>query len=450
MRLSKAQGVVITLLNVLIVVLVTVALFVPQSFWQSITGDAPASEANATPVVPGDSSDDPVDPPHEKLRPATSGVSDAVKAETRLMGLGDETVVATYTHGDDLYVFGNAPVAGLDFDTYGGFLCMLGQDGTIKRYTYFTGNITAVGFIAGGYAVAAGGAVYFVDYTGAKTQVLSAESVVDVFTVEGETVAVVTRPAESSLVYSEYTVGKDGVWAKGKVTRIDGGYSLRYFDCFMLGDTRVIAARAYSLPRFDALVLYSFRPSGDASAHYYGGNDDALMRPYAVLPAKDGYIALVSRGGIATVLGIDYDFETEHIRSLGFTFYDARMFLCNKKYYANFDRTAGSVTYELNGFSEGTPISVADGLTLDKVINVDGEPLFIGSVQKNGTVAATTANELVIVGENSRVALKANAAAVCGAYVVSGGLRLVMSCKGGADFSEPTAGRDIYVAVILR
>ena len=139
MRLNKAQTTVIVLLNLLIAALVAY-IFLSPYFVKAGGGqggtppddDPPNQGANTDPV-----------PPHNKLRDAIAGKTPEILRETRLMGTGDERVVSVFFKDGVTYVFGNAGVGDLDFDSYGGFLCTVNGAGTILGFTYFAGAITA-------------------------------------------------------------------------------------------------------------------------------------------------------------------------------------------------------------------------------------------------------------------------------------------------------------------
>lgn len=447
MKLSKTQATVIALLNILIVALLAVIFLVP------IVRDNVAASGNGgndgkTDVPPVDTDDDP--PEHNKLRAPSAGATDEIARETRLMGDGDETIVATYFTDDVIYIFGNATVAGLDFDGNGGFLCRMSAAGTILSYTYFDGSITAACTLGSTYAVAAGGTVYAVDGAGNAVARLGVDGVVDLFGKDGNKLAVISQPSPTSLKYAEYSmVGEE--WTSGFVTRIDSGYTLKYFDCYDFGGTAVIAARAHSLPLYDSIVFYKFMPGGDATAMYYGGSGENKLRPYAVMPSSFGYFALVaSGGGIATIMSVDYGFTSYHSFSLGFTFIDARALYIGGKYYASFDRSDGAVTYEIEGDLSRRRLNAADGVFIDCGLGSGGASVLVGTapeVLSTGDRTATTAY-VVSVHTEKILPLDMTGARFCGARYYGGELTLVLSATGGTALSKPTAGRDVYVITI--
>ena len=237
MKLSKAQATVIALLNILIVALLAIIFLVPVIRDNvAAGGNNGGGNSGSTDAPPIDTGDDPP-PSHNKLRLPSAGATDEIARETRLMGNGDETVVATFFSDDVIYIFGNATVSGLDFDSYGGFLCRMSDGGTILSYTYFDGTMTAACTLGTTYVVAAGNVVYGVDGEGNAVARLDAENVVDLFGKDGNKIAVVTQPSQTSLKYTEYSMGSEQ-WTSGFVTRIDSGYTLKYFDCYDFGGDR--------------------------------------------------------------------------------------------------------------------------------------------------------------------------------------------------------------------
>lgn len=434
MRLSKAQTLVITLLNVAIVVLVAVIFFVPLPWSTDAGGDGTGDDPTGTKPNPPQE--------HVKLREASAGRVKEIARETRLMGVGDETIVEAYEREGVLYAFGNATVKGLDFDDYGGFLCVINAAGTILSFTYFDGKIGAVGKTAQGYAVGAGESLYFVDYTGeaVKKSELRGEALF-VGSVTTDKIAVVTQPTPTSLYLTEYGVTADGGVSVGNGTRIDNGFTLKFFDCYYFGDSYVIAARAHNSPRYDAAVFFTFAAGGDATAHYYGGTGDNLTRPYAVMPCDAGYFALASVNGLATVITVDYKFVSYHSINLGFTFTDASLFFARGKYYACFKRTDGAVTYELEGNLSRRTLTELDGLFLSAV-SVAGE--IVVAMGK----AVSSNDGLVAIVEpytGERLTLGMDDAAFYFGYVNGGKLTAVLSACGGDALSSTSGGRDVYV-----
>ena len=450
MKLSKAQATVIALLNVLIVALLAVIFLVPI-IKDGEGANAGGGDDQTTVVPPVGTGDDPNEPtPHNKLRGPSAGAVDEIVRETRLMGNGDETVIATFTSGEIIYIFGNATVAGLDFDSYGGFLCRVSAAGTILSYTYFDGVMSAACTLGGMYVVAAGNTVYSVDGEGAATERVELENVVDLFGREGNKIVIITQPSATSLKYSEYIVGGE-TWTSEYVTRIDSGYTLKYFDCYEFAGSAVIAARAHSLPLYDSLVFYKFTPGGDATAKYYGGSGENKLRPYDVMPSSFGYFALVSTGGgIATVVSVDYGFTSYHSFSLGFTFDDARAMFIGGNYYASFDRSDGAVTYKIESDLSRRKLDAADGVFVDCGAATGGAVVLAGTAtERTGSGnKKSTAAYIVSVHAEAVMPLDITDASFNGAYYIGGELTLVLSASGGTALSAPTAGRDIYVITI--
>lgn len=449
MRITKAQAIAITVLNIIIAALLVVIFALPKLRAGNADSGGP-SDVVVTP--PDDPTNDPEKPPeHVKLRAASSGVVPEIDRETRLMGNGDESVVAVYFRSGTAYIFGNATVAGLDFDSYGGFLCTVNGAGTILSFDYFDGNISAVCDTGAGYAVCAAEKLYFVDYACAVTGETELDgAALDVFAVGNDKLAVVTQPAPTALKFSEYTfVGGTANVAAAYSTRIDSGYTLKYFDCYDFGESFVISARAYSLPRYDSAVFFKFVPGGDAAAHYYGGSGDSLTRPYCSMPCSAGYFALASKNGVATVISVDYSFMNYHSYSLGFTFTDARLLYANGKYYACFDRTDGAVTYELESDLSRRKLSVLDGIFIDCAIKTD-RVLITGAVPEIGAAGEKNYTSAQITSPYSDYILSLDVIdpIFYGGFDNDGKLTLVMSAKGGAALSAPTAGRDVYVVTI--
>lgn len=438
MRLNKPQTVVITLLNVLIVALVAAILFVPKSFWSGGKTDTP---------VGGDPTDDPKPTEHDKLRDAAEGKIPEIERETRLMGVGDETVVKVFFEDDGIYIYGNATVKGLDFDDYGGFLCVVNAAGKITSYKYFDGAITAVGVIPQGHAVAAGKTLYAVtDGESSAVAELSGSALGLYATERG--VAAVTQPATSSLMYAEYIATDGGKWTPDKATRIDSGYTLRFFDCYDFGGSRVIAARAHSLPMYDSVVFYKFEPGGDASAHYYGGTGENVTRPYAVMPYPGGYFAVAAKNGIATFINVDYTFATYRSQSLGYTFTDASLLYSGGYYYACFDRQDGSVTYELDENLSRRRLTALDGVKTQCAVEISPLALVGRVSERSGTGSGGVAVNIVTPSTGAAVSLPITEgmAYACAAY--GGKTTLVLSASGGDALSASSGGLDIYIIAL--
>ncbi|MCH5350833.1 MAG: hypothetical protein J1F39_02550 [Clostridiales bacterium] len=431
MKLSKAQGIVITLLNIVIVALVAVLLFVPEF---SILGSV---------AVGGKPDDDPPqivpdDPPvHNKLRAPSEGKAEGILSETRLMGLGDESVVKTFFLFGSVYIFGNATVKGLDFDYYGGYICKLSEEGEIKAFSYLDEMISAVAAYGETFIAAAGKSVYSVD-TDCNLTVRVEQTdgdALDVLPIDNGMVAVISQPLSTSLKLTEYSVNE---WASGHITRIDSVYSLKYLGCFDMSDRYVLAARAHSLPRYDSLVMYSFIAGGDGTLHSYGGDGENTVHPYAVMPCGNGFVAACSKNGIATVLFIDYSFTLYHVYTLGFTATGAKL-VYSSVCYACFEGADGFVTYKAQGTVKPERVSAFDGI---KVCAARGG-LFMGVVPggEGGAVAVFDEGKTLV------------------SFSVSGGeayslersgdkIKAVISATGGEGVSAPSGGRDVYYLVL--
>lgn len=438
MRLNKQQVIVISLLNVLIVALVAAILFVPKSFWPGGKTDKP---------VGGDQTDGPEPPAHNKLRDAVKGRIPEIERETRLMGVGDETAVKVFFEDDGVYIYGNATVKGLDFDDYGGFLCIVDGNGKITSYKYFDGAITAVGVLPGGHAVAAGKTLYSVK-NGEPTVIAELNGSALGLYATDRGVAAVTQPTTSSLMYAEYIAADEGEWTPDKATRIDSGYTLRFFDCYDFGGSRVIAARAHSLPMYDSVVFYKFEPGGDASAHYYGGTGENVTRPYAVMPYPGGYFAVAAKNGIATFINVDYTFATYRSQSLGYTFTDATLLYSGGYYYTCFDRQDGSVTYELDENLSRRRLTALDGVKTQCAL--DTSPLaVVGRVsERSGTGSGGVAVNVVTPSTGAAVSLPITEGTVYAGAVIGGKTTLVLSASGGDALSVGSGGLDIYVVTL--
>lgn len=439
MRLSKTQIGVITALNIVIAVLVAVIFLVPPRASRP-------SDADGTPNDdPNGVVDTDAPPVHDKYRAAEKGLVDGIERETRLMGNGDETVVKTYFNAGKTYIFGNATVKGLDFDNYGGFLCVADSDGKIESFSYFGDNITATCIMANGYGAAAGGKLYFCDYTGKVEQRASAGSaVVGMLVTMTGGVAAVTQPTTTSLIYTEYTLGSNE-WTVSRTTQIDSGYSLKYFDCYDFGDRRVMAVRAHSLPRYDSLALYTFEPGGDAAVVYYGGTGENIIHPYAVMPYKYGYFALATKNGVATVISVEYSYMSYHEYSLGFTVDGARLFYDGQTYYyACFDRADGAITYEIDNSLTRRQVTELNGLALDCVVKFDGVTTAFGGVtEKNSGGISRVGVAAVTLGSGKTTTFDIKTGTVYAATVEKNPT-LVLSARGGDAVTAPT-GTDVYV-----
>lgn len=440
MRISKFQLVIITILNVVIAALVAVIFLLPAL--------SPAKSANSPDVKPN--TDVPIEEQHNKLRGASDGRISDILRETRLMGTGDETAVNVYTVDGITYIFGNATVKGLDFDSFGGFLCTVNAIGTITGFTYLDGRITAVGKVGIGFAAATlSGAdpdfqssrLYYIGYDGAAKSVAALDGeCVDIKAFDTRKIAVVTRPSVNSFKLTEYAVSDGELWAAEHNTRISSGYTLDYFDCFKLGDGYILAARAYNLPRYDSIVFYTFSAGGDASAHFYGGSGKNLMQPYAVMPYKNGYLALCRSDSVAAIVTVDYTFMSYRMDLLGFTFSSATLFDSADMYYACFECVDGNVVYEIDGNLSRRVLSAANGMSLNIVVNSNGVVLAGGA---DGKAKITDLS-------GSRVlALDISGVTFYGGYRSADGLTvLIFSADGGNALTATSGGKDIYVIAV--
>ncbi len=441
MRLNKRQIAVITVLNVVIAALVAAIFLLPAV--ASANGGGGGNGGNTDVITP------PTDE-HEKLREPTAGRVPQIQRETRLMGTGDETVEAVHFVDGIAFIFGNATVSGLDFDSYGGFLCMVGSKGNILGFTYFDGRLTAVGVAEGGFAAATivrGGTdeavarLYSVDYDGKAEAVATLDGAAsDIIAIGGTRVAVVTKPNVNSFKLTEYAVTGDG-WAAEHNTRITSGYTLDYFDCYRLGDGYILAARAYSLPRYDSIVFYTFEAGGDATAHFYGGSGDSIMQPYAVMPYPEGYVALCRRNGVAAIVTVDYTFMSYRRDLLGFAFDGARLLYCNDLYYACFDSADGSTVYELDEKLNRRTLSAADGMSPSCAIKSAGA-IIVGATD-DGKAKLTDASG------SRALSLDIQSGVFYGGYrTTDGNTVIVLSATGGDALTAPSGGRDVYVICV--
>lgn len=438
MRLNKKQATVLILLNIAIAALVA-TVFLLRGAGSATSADGSNGGDHGTTVTP-----------HEKLRKASPGKTPQIDRETRLMGSGDETVVYTHVVNGTTFIFGNASVGDLDFDNYGGFLCRTDSSGTITGFTYFAGELTAVGIANDGFCAAATerndkgdvSKLYSVKTDGTVTAIGETDGeAVDIKAVDGRKTAVVTQPNPGSLKLTEYTYDGTAMTA-GYSTRISGGFDLEYFDCYAFGSDYVIAARAHSLPRYDSLAFYKFTVGGEApSPFYYGGKDESMITPYDVSPYDGGYMALCRRNGEAVIITVDYTFTSTRRDVLGFDFETARLIYSGGKYYAGFDRGDGAVTYVIDDKLNRKIVTAADGCAVES------------SAVHNGAVILACANKntvkLFTVDGNRSVVFSADGARIYGVFITTdGNVMLVMSAKGGAALSEPTGGADVYRVVV--
>ncbi|MDE6029277.1 MAG: hypothetical protein K2F90_03020 [Clostridiales bacterium] len=438
MRITKKQIAVITVLNIVIAGLIATLIF-----WRT-----PRRAEGIGGTEPDDGGVQVVAPPHEKLRDSQKGKVKEISYETRLMGSGDESVIFTFAAGGVTYIFGNAVVPDYDFDSVGGFLCRIGSGGKILGFTYFDGKLCAAGVVEGGFCAAtvinAGTAdeksiLHSVGDDGVADVLATVEgTVVDVMTVDSKKMAVVAAISGGTLKLTEFTRAGDG-WALGGSTRISNALSLSYFDCYIIGDGYVISARAFSEPRYDAIVFYTFKAGGDAVPHYYGGNDESMLRPYAVLPYDDGYMAVCDKNGEAAIVTVDYGFKSFRRDMLGFEFTDGSLTELNGKYYACFMGADGGVTYEIDQRLNRKAVTAISGSRLGAVVNMDS-PLFVCT-----TPTAVTVKD---AGDIS-VSLAVNDCVIN--RVIKTGYNevlIVLTAKGGDALSKPTGGADVYAVSI--
>lgn len=434
MRLSKNQAIVITLLNILIVCLVAIILFYP-----SLTTGAKTD--NEVPPV-DDVVADPIE--HVKLREASDGLVDEIVRETRLMGYGDETVVDVYYVDEKLFLFGNAMVAGLDFDSIGGFLCVMDGNGKIVRYEYFSGKVGGVCRRSDGFIACSENGLYHVDFDGNVELKLELYSLaVCVATVADDRVAVVTQPNEKSLRLTEYVVASGRV-SKGRTTLINSGFTLSFFDCYYFGERYVIAARATNSPVYDAMVFFDLVPGADALSHYYGGTNENSLLPFAVMPYDGGYFALCKLNGLAAIVTVDYNFVTYRSVSLGFAVIEGNLFYANGKYYASFSRANGAITYEIESDLSRRTVTALDGVFVDGVLWAD-ELIAVGRV-KTGENSGC----LCVLRPYSQqnVTIDVSNMQLFDCIKNEQGLLIVLSAQGGGAVSSTSGGCDVYVILV--
>lgn len=440
MRVTKKQIAVIIVLNLVIAALIGVLI------WMRMPARSENGAVEDSGSGNGDDDTTQVVAPlvHEKLRDASKGKVKEILHETRLMGSGDDVVVFSHAVGGVTYVFGNAAVKDYDFDTIGGFMCRINSDGKIEGFTYFDGKLTAAGLIEGGYGV---GAVvdagtdaekfmlYGVDDEGNKTEFAELDgAAVDIFNVGSKKAAVITKPSNGTLKLTEFTKAGDG-WAVGSSTRISSGLDIEYFDCYMIKGEYIIAARAYSSPRYDAAVFYTFKAGGDAVPYYYGGNDDGMVRPFAVLPYGEGFMTVCERNGEAAVVTMDYGYKNFRINFLGVKAESASLLYCNKKYYACVTTEKGCVTFEFDEMFTRTTVNNVGDMSVAEVMNMD-DPLFIcADPQKVTATDGTVTASLGITDAKINNVFKTG----------YNRFTVVLSARGGSALSDTTGGADVYV-----
>lgn len=439
MRITKKQLAVITVLNLIIAALIGLIV------WLNIKTPAKGDDGD------GDSTNTvtPPDPPqHVKLRDATAGKVKEIERETRLMGSGDESIVYSHTLGGVTYIFGNATVHDLDFDTSGGFLCRIDGNGRMLGYTYFTGNITAVGLIEGGFGAATvadiGGEnerceLMGVDFDGKATLISELDgSAADVISVGSKKLAVVTFPTEKTVKLTEFTRAGDG-WAAGASTRISSGLSVQYFDTYAIGGSYIISGRAYSGTRYDALVFYKFTAGGDETPYYYGGEGDSMLTPYAVQPFNNGFLAVCKRNGEAAVVTVEDDFKSFRRDMLGIKVDQAFLSYSSGKYYACFVGDDGTVTYELDDRLNRSAVGALDGAVIADTLNMDGT-LF---------VAYTDRAVVITDGGEHNASLDISGAKINRAFKLGhNNFLLTLTARGGDALSSPSGGADAYLIAV--
>lgn len=424
------QAFVITALNVVIAVLVALIVWAPFGS-SSAFGEGGGDGGGGSPTGG--------EVKHEKLRAAIDGAVPEVVRETRLMGYGDETVVSVFFRDGVSYIFGNATVKGLDFDNYGGFLCIVNAAGSIMSFTYFDGAIGAVSPVGGGYAVGAGEELYFVDYLGKAEKASELDgAALDIFPApEPDKIAVVTQPSDSEIRLVEYKI-KNESFTAGNRSRVYSLRTLEYFACYGYGGEYVIAARAVSSTQDSSLAFFSFVAGETPTAHY---DVDAVntTTPFAVMPREDGgYIVLCGKNGSASIVKLGAAFSAFPATELEFETSGARLFFDGKKYYANFYKEDGAVTYEITD-DDAARSRALDGVKIDCVINAAGVAIAGRKSETQAVVARASGEELELGMDDVKI---------YGGFKNGEYTTLVLSAVGGEALSKPTAGRDIYVVTV--
>ena len=450
MRATKKQIAVITVLNLVIAALIALFVYFKTPLFRSASSetDDGAGGGNNGAITDGDGTTNvdtpPQQPVHNKLRDAASGKVKEIAYETRLMGTGDESVVFATAIGGVTYIFGNAVVPDYDFDSSGGFLCRIGSNGKILGFSYFSGKLTAVGVIDGGFGAAtvadAGtedekSQLFGVTGDGEITPLFELEgAAVDVMPIMGsKKMAVVCRISSGTLKLTEYTRAGTG-WAVGKSTRMSNGLSIEYFDCYYVDGEYIVSARASSGAEYDTLLFYTFAAGGEPTSHYPGGSDE---KPYAVVPFGSGYLALCEKEGNAAIVTFGKKFTSYSRDRLDVKSTDGRLFFCGGKYYACFVTKSGAVTYEIDGSLDMTrTLTKLDGVGLAAVVSMDSN-LFVG--------ASSTA---VTVTDCAEISATLDVNDVKISRVIKTGyneLLIVLTAKGGGALSDSTGGDDVYV-----
>lgn len=448
MRATKKQIAVITILNLVIAALIALFVYFKTPLFRPAASESDdGTGGNNGSIADDDGSTNVVAPPeqpvHNKLREAAAGKVKEIAFETRLMGTGDESVVFTTSLGGVTYIFGNAVVPDYDFDSSGGFLCRVGSDGKILGFSYFSGKLTAVGVIEGGFGAAtitdAGtedekSQLFGVTSDGEISPLFELEGMaVDVMPIIGsKKMAVVCKLSEGTLKLVEYTRAGSG-WAIGKSTRMSNGLSIDYFDCYYADGEYTISARASSETEYDTLIFYTFEAGGSATSHYPGGSDE---KPYAVMPFGNGYLELCEKDGNAAIVTFGKNFTSYRRERLDIKSVDGRLLFCGGKYYACFMTNSGAVTYELDGSLNIKTITNLNGTEVAAVVSMDNS-LFVGA-----TSSAVTVTDCAEIS----VTLDITGATI--SRVIKTGyneLLIVLTAQGGNALSAPTGGADVYL-----
>lgn len=446
MRATKKQIVVITILNLVIAALIALFVYFKTPLFRSASSESDDGAGGDNGSITDDGStkvDVPPEQIHNKLRDAAAGKVKEIAFETRLMGTGDESVVYATTLGGVTYIFGNAVVPDYDFDSSGGFLCRVSGNGKIVGFSYFSGKLTAVGVVEGGFCAAtirdAGtqdekSQLFGVTDDGAITPLFEFEgAAVDVMPIMGsKKMAVVSRISEGTLKLTEYTRAGSG-WAVGKSTRISNGLNIEYFDCYYANGEYTISARASSGADYDTLIFYTFAAGGGETAHYPGGSDE---KPYAVMPFGNGYLELCEKDGNAAIVTFGKSFTSYQRERLDIKSTGGRLYFCGGKYYACFITADGAVTYEIDGSLNMKSITKVNGVNLAAAVSMDNV-LFVGGTSTSVTV--TDCEEISVKLDIDDVKIS---------RVIKTGyneLLIVLTAKGGNALSASTGGYDVYV-----
>lgn len=433
--MSKTQTAVITILNLIIAALIAVIWFMPFSKVDATPGDDSKDDPSG--------GDEPTVAVHEKLRdPASGAVSDILR-ENRLMGSGDESVVSVYNRADSTFILGNTTVADLDFDEYGGFLCVINAAGKILSFSYFGERIVCAADIGSGFLVGGSEWIYFADYGGEITRALQLNGAVvaDIFPLQNSTVAVLSQPNPTSLLYGEYVIS-DRTLKSGASTLITENANIEYFDSYIFGDKTVIAAAVGIDPAYGALAFYKFTAGGDASASYYGGTGETKVTPHAVVPYGSGYYALIEKGGMLHLVTVDYEFSQYREQALGFTANGkSRLIHFGGTYFACLMTGDGAVNLAITELSR-VRLFALDGVVVDSIVKCGDEVLLFGSGEQVTIAVKTDLTASV------RRTLDIDGS-VCAAYTrKDGDICVVITARGGGALSTPTHGTDVYYAVL--